>query len=185
MLSVFLFFNPNLNAQTFQAGLVGGINFSELEGDEITDYFGINVGILGKIRLSKKWLIGTEILFSQNGEYILPDFYPNINYGKTQLNHIEVPVYSEWQIGVFEKEKYLDWHIQTGFAFVKLLNFHIEDDLGNEVNDQIKYGKEIGWAFQVGTSWFFAENWGIQFRVSKPFETELDATLTFRMVYLI
>jgi hypothetical protein len=32
--------------QRFNAGLIAGLNFAELEGNEITDYYGINAGYL-------------------------------------------------------------------------------------------------------------------------------------------
>ena len=43
-LVLFLFLNiqiTNAQLERFQTGLIGGLNFSELEGEGITDYFGI------------------------------------------------------------------------------------------------------------------------------------------------
>lgn len=57
-------------SRAFDAGLVAGLNFAELEGDGIMDYFGPNAGLLGRARLSKHFELGVEILYSQNGEYM-------------------------------------------------------------------------------------------------------------------
>jgi hypothetical protein len=74
-------FHAPAQTSRFKAGIVGGLNFAELEGNDLTDYFGLNVGLLGAMRLSNKTQLGLEFLFSQNGEYILPTYYPNIQYG--------------------------------------------------------------------------------------------------------
>jgi hypothetical protein len=63
----------------FNAGVIAGLNFSELEGNSITDYFGLNAGLIGTARIAKHAQIGVEFLFSQNGEYILPEYYPPNN----------------------------------------------------------------------------------------------------------
>jgi len=47
-----------ISAQSrFQMGLIGGLNFSELEGNTITDYFGINAGLLGNIKLANNIIL--------------------------------------------------------------------------------------------------------------------------------
>jgi len=88
-----------LSAQSrFQMGLIGGLNFSELEGNTITDYFGTNIGLLGNIKLTNNKQIGIELLYSQNGEYILPSSFPFVEYGTIRLNYIEIPVHIDWLI---------------------------------------------------------------------------------------
>lgn len=45
----------------FNTGIVGGLNFAELEGNDLTDYFGLNVGLLGAMRLTNKTQTGRRI----------------------------------------------------------------------------------------------------------------------------
>ena len=54
----------------FKTGVVAGLNFSELEGDEITDYLGLNAGLIGTARLSRHTQLGMKNLFSRNYEYM-------------------------------------------------------------------------------------------------------------------
>lgn len=54
-------------SRAFDAGLVAGLNFAELEGDGIMDYFGPNAGLLGRARLTNHFELGVEILYSQMG----------------------------------------------------------------------------------------------------------------------
>ena len=183
------FFLEHTNAQShqrFRAGIVTGLNFAELEGDGITDYFGLNAGVLGTAKLSKNWQFGMELLFSQNGEYILPDYYPQIRYGTIWLNHIEIPAHFDLLMRVFKKGKYADWQLQWGVAYVKLLSYHAEDAFGLEVSDQFIYEDETSFNLQAGTTYFFSENIGLNLKASLPMLQEgLDWTLAARLVYMI
>ena len=86
----------NNQEQRFSLDLVAGLNFSELEGNSITDYFGINAGLIGSARLKKKTQLSLELLYSQNGEYILPTSFPTIEYGTIRLNYLEIPLHIDW-----------------------------------------------------------------------------------------
>lgn len=182
----FLSGNNIIAQQKFNVGLVAGLNFAELEGDGITDYFGLNGGLMGTAKLNDNWQLGMEFLFSQNGEYVLPDFYPNIRYGDIWLNHLEVPFYISRLMRVLKKDKYADWQLSTGVAYVKLLNFHLEDETGIDVSDQIIYGNETSFHFQTSITYFFSKNIGLNLKASFPLRKDaLDGTLAARIVYMM
>jgi hypothetical protein len=171
---------------TFNAGLVAGLNFAELEGNGITDYFGLNTGIIGTARLSKHAQLGVEILFSQNGEYILPGYYPPLQYGKVRLNHVEVPVHFDWLIGVFQRDKYYDWNLNIGLAYTRLISYNIETIDKENVNDQIVYVNKDAILMQAGTTYHFTEKMGLNVRASLPIRVEgLSWTLAARLIYMI
>ena len=175
-------------AQTsrFNAGIVVGLNFSELEGDGITDYLGLNAGLLGTARLSKHTQFGMEILFSQNGEYILPKSYPALQYGYIWLNHIEVPIHFDWLIGVFQRDKFYDWNLNIGIAYTRLLSYHIETSDKININDQIVYDNKEALVLQAGTSYNFTKHIGLNLKASLPIRIEgLSWTLAARIVYMI
>lgn len=69
----------------FDAGLVAGLNFAELSGKGSHAYFGPNVGAITTYRFAKHGQVAMEMLYSQNGEYILPEYYPALSYGKVHL----------------------------------------------------------------------------------------------------
>lgn len=173
-------------SSTFNAGFVGGMNFSELEGNGITDYFGLNAGLLGTARLTKHSQLGMEILFSQNGEYILPEYYPDLQYGQVRLNHVEVPIHIDWLIGIFERDNFYDWNLNIGLAYTRLVSYNIENSDKENVNDQIVYGKKDALLLQAGTTYNFTKNMGLNFKASLPIRIEgLSWTLAARLIYMI
>lgn len=180
------FFDCSAQTSRFKAGVVAGLNFSELEGDGITDYLGINAGIIGTARLSEHSQFGMEILFSQNGEYILPKSYPSLQYGQIWLNHIEVPIHIDWLIGVFQRDKFYDWNLNIGIAYTRLLSYNIENSNKVNVNDQIVYNNKEALLLQAGTNYNFTKNIGLNLKASLPIRIEgLNWTLAARLVYTI
>ncbi len=172
--------------QRFQAGIIAGINFSELEGERITDYFGLNAGLLGTVRLSKHSQAGMEFLFSQNGEYILPERYPNLQYGQVWLNHIEIPVHIDWLIGVFERDKYYDWNLNLGIAYTRLIGYTVKDIDRNNVSDQVIYKNKTAYLLQAGTTYNFTQKIGLNLKASLPIRVDgLSWTLAARIIYTI
>ena len=183
-----ILFNSASQAQQarFKAGVVAGLNFSELTGKNSTDYYGLNVGILGTARLSKHTQAGIEFLFSQNGEYILPEFYPELEYGTIWLNHLEIPFHLDWLIGVFQKDQFYDWNLNLGVAYTKLLGYRVEDLNKVDVTDQIIYGNKEAYLLQAGTTYHFTKNIGLNLKASLPIRIDgLSWTLAGRLVYLM
>lgn len=175
-------------AQTsrFNAGIVAGLNFSELEGDGITDYLGLNAGLIGTAKLSKHTQLGMEILFSQNGEYILPKSYPALQYGHIWLNHIEVPIHFDWLIGLFQRDKFYDWNLNIGISYTRLLSYQIETSDKIKINDQIIYENKDALLLQVGTTYNFTKHIGLNLKATLPIRIEgLSWTLAARIVYMI
>ena len=192
---MFLFGQLNLSAQNqrFSAGLVAGLNFADLTGDDF-NYFGLNTGAMAAINLSDHWQIGMELLFSQNGEYMLPDLYPRISFGKIRLNHIEVPLYANWKYFVDDVKLIKGIHINAGMAFQRIFSHYARDVNDTDVTDSIIYSKLFGFGFQYGTTLFFTDQLGFNFKVNIPLSffkvniplaEELERTLSFRVVYLL
>lgn len=170
----------------FNAGIIAGLNFSELEGDGITDYFGLNAGLIGTARIAKHAQIGIEFLFSQNGEYVLPSFYPQIQYGQIRLNHIEIPVHIDWLIGVFQREKFYDWNLNIGVAYTRLIGYTAKNMEGMEVTNQIVYENREAYLLQAGTTYNFTKKLALNFKASLPVRTDgLSWTLGARIIYMM
>ena len=175
-------------AQTprFSAGVIGGLNFAELEGNDLTDYFGLNVGLLGAMRLSKKTQLGLEFLFSQNGEYILPSYYPNIQYGKIQLNHLEIPVYLDWLLSGVRNDKSYSLHLNVGLAYSRLMSYKVESIEKIDVSEQIIYSNKEAYLMQVGTTYTLSKKIGLNLKATLPIRREaLDWTLAARVVFVL
>jgi opacity protein-like surface antigen len=172
-------------AQTsrFKAGFVGGLNFAELEGSDLTDYFGLNVGLLGAMRLGNKTQLGIEFLFSQNGEYILPSYYPNIQYGAIQLNHLEIPVYFDWLLSGVRNNKSYSLHLNVGVAYARLMSYKVQSIEKIDISDQIIYTNKEAYLVQAGTTYNLSKKIGLNLKATLPIRKEgLDWTLAARVV---
>jgi hypothetical protein len=180
--------DKNLIAQNriFNLAIPLGLNFSELEGNEITDYYGLNTGIMGIAKFSKHGQVGMEMLFSQNGEYILPEYYPPLQYGKVRLNHIELPIHVDWLIGVFQRDKFYDLNLNIGIAYTRIFSHHIEDLDKNDVSSQIIYENKEAMLLQAGMFYRFSDHIGMNLKASLPIRIDgLSWTLAARMIYYI
>ncbi len=62
-------FTHYCQAQFFKAGIVGGINVSQIDGDLIAGYtkLGLNAGFVSEIPISDRLFVNLELLFSQKG----------------------------------------------------------------------------------------------------------------------
>ena len=186
---IVLFFSSSssLTAQNqrFSAGVIAGLNFSELEGNDITAYSGINAGVVAMAKISKNTQLGIELLFSQNGEYILPEFYPSIEYGRIRLKHLEIPLYLNRQIRSSKDKGYIDWQLHFGVAFIKLLDHYLENNQGIDITKEVVYDKKEAVVLQAGVHYFFTKQVGINLKASFPLTIDLDWTIAARIVYFI
>lgn len=184
--SFLLFIYIDAQDSRFNAGFIAGLNFAALEGNGTTNYIGLNTGIIGTAKITRHSQLGMEILFSQNGEYILPKFYPALQYGQVWLNHVEVPVHIDWLIGVFQKDKFYDWNLNIGLAYTRLLSYNIETIDKVNINDKIIYANKDAILLQAGTTYNFTKKMGINFKASLPVRIKgLSWTLAARLIYMI
>jgi len=183
---LFLFTGRQSSAQpqqpVFDFSAAVGLNFSELEGDGQFDYFGLNAGLLSTARLGKHWRFGMELLYSQNGEYILPEYYPPVDYGPIRLHHIEVPVFAQFSFGILQRKRFYDLHFQAGLAYAYLFRYQAFDRGRESVTNQIRLNVPYNYLAQLGASYQFSPKSRFNFRASLPLTVGLDWTLSFRYI---
>ena len=130
--------------------------------------------------------MGIEFLFSQNGEYILPSFYPDIEYGKIRLNHLEIPIHLNYLAKINKEDKLHKLDFSLGIAYTRLLSHYVENNNGDEVSGLIVYDDQDAYLGQLGVTYPFLERLGLNFRASLPIRNEaLDWTLALRLIYKI
>lgn len=92
-----LLFIDNSHAQRIKGVIIGGVNTTQVDGDEIFGYYkwGFNVGASAVFPFGKHWSLGVETIFTQKGSY---QNEPNSTdtlgkpYYNLRLNYAEVPV---------------------------------------------------------------------------------------------
>lgn len=188
LLCFLLLITIGLNGQDrrFHAGLIIGTNIAELEGQSLTDYLGWNTGVIAAARLNQRAELGLELLFSQNGEYILPAFYPALSYGKTRLNHIEVPLHFSYLSPDYYRGTLQQWKLNLGLAYARLLNHHVEDADGMTVTEQVIYDDVEAFLIQAGLNYRVFTRTELNLKASLPIRKKgLDWTLALRLVYWV
>ncbi len=170
----------------FNAGFVGGLNFAELVGNGSTDYFGINAGVIGTARFARHGQLSMEMLYSQNGEYVLPVYYPPIEYGRISLQHIEIPVHVDLLIGLLQHDAYYDWQLSLGVAYTRLMDYRVRDIGGSDISEQVIYDNSEALLLQGGTTYHFTRRAAVNFRASLPIRIDgLSWTYAARLIYML
>ncbi|HTN18306.1 MAG TPA: outer membrane beta-barrel protein [Chitinophagaceae bacterium] len=122
--------------KTFVGGLIGGLNFTQVDGDSYKGYhnIGFNTGVVVYTQLVPGISASLEILFSQkgarsNGSQLSNGGVTVITKQNIKLNYAEIPV----QINFFDKKRN---HFGAGLSYAQLINSK-EEIVGN--NSSIKY----------------------------------------------
>jgi len=179
-----ILFTSNLFAQRFSAGIVGGMNTSELNALGLDSYTGLNLGLVGTAKLKNRFYLSTEILWSQNGEYILPEQYAEIQYDRIRLDFVEIPIQLAYLMRPKEDENYHKGWLRIGIAYTKLIDYKIEVGL-LERNELVVWDKKEALLINFGGVYFFNEHWGLNCRMSlSTFGKDMAPTLAFRGMYV-
>lgn len=128
-LSVFIFINGY--SQKFKAGIIGGMNVSQVDGDEVFGFrkYGFNSGLMVALPITDYLYISMETVFSQKGSYQNAD----TNYIKDssssvyraynlRLNYAEVPVLIQY----FDKQNRV--YFGTGVSWGALVGMKEWED---------------------------------------------------------
>jgi len=169
----------------FNAGLVAGINSSDLAGKGLASFIGWNAGAYGIASVTKHLHFSLELLWSQNGDYLNAEFFPELNYSDVKLNFIEVPIQFNYQLQQSEELNDRKGWLRVGFSFAHLLDYKIEAN-NIDVSNQIIWEKENSFLVNFGGAFFLNKNWGIDIRMSFPTNSkDIIPTFAFRGIYLL
>lgn len=109
------------DAQIFKAEIISGINFSQVDGDEVYGYkkMGANLGlgVIFPISKNKKWLVSLETIYNQKGataRKTAVDTFPQPWKYRLFLDYVEAPI----MIHLEDKES---WTIGLGFSWGRLV----------------------------------------------------------------
>lgn len=146
-----------VQAQRFEAGLVAGLNLSQIDGDRLAGFNkpGLVAGVKVATILSDRWQVGLEMLFSQQGSSRTRQDDPASAYDKIRLNAVEVPVllqFKEWK-----------FHIGGGVSYARLIDFQVIDALGGDVTDTQNFNENT-FSLVFNGIYYFRENMGFEVR---------------------
>ncbi|MEM1216622.1 MAG: hypothetical protein AAGJ82_13095, partial [Bacteroidota bacterium] len=135
--------------------------------------------------LNERWYFRQELLFRQNGEYILPAFYPQIEYGAIRLDHVELPLSIERRLVLRRRAVDRMVSLGLGVAYTRLLRAEIADAEGRDVTESVIYEERDNWLLQTTIGYSFTRRFGIGLRLSWPVFTQgLGTTAAVRLQYV-
>lgn len=148
------------NAQSFKASIIGGINASQVSGDELGGFnkAGVMFGGSAILPVTPKSDVAMELLFIQKGSKT-PTSKDNNNadYYKMSLNYLEVQINY-----TYHASKKIGLHVGPTFG---VLVGEKEEDIAGELTERPEFQKtEIGIA--GGLSFHFSEKVGLYMRLS-------------------
>lgn len=147
-------------AQTFRAALIGGINLSQIDGDNMAGYdkLGWNVGAKAHAFIAEKWSVAFEILYSEKGaraSLIDRQFVPPTDI---RLRYAEVPV----MINYHDPNGMI---FAAGFSYNQLFRF-VRVVNGVNTSNQAPIPDDDDWMIVGGITYVIKEKVGINARMS-------------------
>jgi hypothetical protein len=161
-----------IHAQRFSAGLVAGLNASQIDGDLLAgfDRLGLTGGIKATMGLSKRIDLNLEFLYSERGsqpDLFNPQYDPDIEIA---LRYAELPVYISigdwWQ----EEDEYYKVTAYAGVSYARLMSartFDYYNSAEEKVDLLVPYFNENDISWLLGATIRTSPRWGFAFRYTR------------------
>jgi hypothetical protein len=156
----------------FEAGVVAGLNLSQVDGDKLLGFYkyGFQGGIKADAVLSERWKVGIELLFSQQGARQSRFDNPSseLDVENIQFNMVEAPVLVHFR----------DWKLQftAGGSYGNIINYTVTEVTGEDGTERHPISQDV-FSVILGGSFYFTENWVMDIRWSRwlnsPYSEEL------------
>lgn len=178
----------------FNAAVVGGINASQIDGDDFAGFnkFGLSGGLKVGYYIKPSISLSTELLFNQSGSRSSLRIGSPVEDIKIHLNYLELPILislHDWKIDDTYHKVRAEAGLSVGYLFdATTTNSFFNDDADDFTKQSIN--------FVAGIGYHFTEHVAISARYTRSFNTlyENPRTLirgllgyffTFRLEYHI
>ena len=150
----------NVNAQEVEYGIKGGLNFATLNGDKMDDIEPVtafNLGVYAEIRLSDKFSIQPELIYSGQG-YSIGKGDDNL----TALGYLNIPLMAKYYL---TKGVTIEAGPQVGFLLFADNDGDVKDDFNN-----VDFGINVGLGYKLENGL----NFGLRYNagLSNVFDTD-------------
>lgn len=151
------------NAQETKFGAKGGFNMSNLAGAEnASTLIGIHLGGFAEFKLSDKFAVQPELLFSMQGA--------GFDGGDTKLNYINIPVMAKY----FVTENI---SIEAGPQIGFLMSAKIDGTDVKEFTNSTDFGLNFGGSYYLDENMFLTARYGFGLsEVEKDLATGVDGS---------
>ena len=157
-------------SQSFNAGILTGINASQISGDGYQGFnkAGLLIGAYTNIDISEKVNLQLELNYSQKGsrDNILPS-EGDTDFFLLRLNYIEIPVLARF--------KYKKFIFEGGLYYAQLISEYLEDENGPfEIPEELNQFKNFDFGGSIGIYFSLTENLLMNWRFSNSITNVRD-----------
>lgn len=127
-LILFIFLTFTVQAQKFTGGIEGGINASEVSGDNLSgpSKFGLNGGIFTRFALDDKSALQFQLMYIQKGSKRNPSINNAFSY-RFHLEYVELPVSYIFSVPRFKNIKVLgNVQYEAALSYARLMRYKEE-----------------------------------------------------------
>ena len=115
-----------LQAQTFNVGLLGGMTFSQVNGDALAGYdkLGVELGVKTNIYFTSRWDATLELHYSQRGSASEISFGGDNAFYVLQMDYVSIPLmveFKDWLVKDEDKQEFAKIRFSGGLAFGRLI----------------------------------------------------------------
>jgi len=155
-------------AQSFNAGLIAGATFSQVDGDRYYGYhkLGITGGAYANLPVSEHFALQMELKYTQMGAHSSDEEATLSAYGEYDLllHYAEIPLMLQYDFGHFTiYGKSLDFlTLEVGLSLDFLLKYRGEMDYSSEDGWRLNFFSITG---NYGLHFALSDHWGIGARM--------------------
>ncbi|HFA50630.1 MAG TPA: hypothetical protein ENJ95_16610 [Bacteroidetes bacterium] len=169
-----LFFSALAHSQTddgqrFKAGIIAGLNASQILGDESGGYnrLGLTGGLRAITVLTEKTDLIFEILYSQRGSYDKLGS-PTCFNGAIDIStkYVEVPVVATFKDWLHEEDGYYRIQVSGGFSYSRLISASAIGTCHDDLTDLFNTNDV---SYTLGVEYFSSEHLSFGMRWSRSF----------------
>ena len=178
LLSFLLITSINGLSQGFNAGILAGVNASQVSGDGINGFnkAGLLIGLYTNVDVSPKINLQFEINYSEKGSRKNPKPSKGDNdFLLLRTNYVEIPAMIRFKKRAFTYE--------AGTYYARLINDHLEDENGVfEIARQFNQFNKNDIGVLLGLNYNFTDHLIMNWRISSSVITfrEFDSGASFR-----
>lgn len=146
---------------TFKAGLIGGFNASQIDGDLLAGYNkpGLHLGGVVGVQIAERWRPTVEFLYTQKGSRRSTDEQFTKPYTDISLHYVEIPVMMNYIDGGFM--------LNAGLSYGRLVR--IQELTLDEIPSIEEEGDRLrdnNFNFLAGIGYFINDHIGLEVRYS-------------------
>ena len=171
-----LFFTCTLSAQRFNAGLLVGMNLSQLDGDQQQGYnkIGLQIGARGTAVITKRLEISTGLVYTQKGS----SFKEKIIKEVIKLNYMEVPILINYKSDYSKEKKFYHWQWYTGVSIGRLISSSVDEKEGDDFDftATTDFLNTMDLSHIIGVYYYFDPHIAIGFQNSISLNKAYDST---------